>query len=326
MKRTAAIAADSNVRHFPSHSLSRKNPMTKVVTTFVAVLGAIIAASAFAVQNDTAKAEVVQQAEADNQTAAQKERTEALYKWTRKYAQDTHITVLNKGDGEAAELRAEPVMRYSDQPRFIADATLWVWSLRGRPVAIQKVEVNDTTATPLWTVCFAALSEELVEAKWPFGQTFKTTKPGCVFEAIPSADPPAEKAAVRTLQMRALSRRFSGSVYSSVQNSNIPMRLLPKPVYEYSDPETTLPLGAIFGLADNGTNPAVFVVIEARPNKDGTLAWHHAHSRMTADIGKMSFDETTIWEFKPVNVPNDPSTNFDNWMYYFMRRNLTTLR
>ena len=118
--------------------------MTKLVTTFVAVLGAIIAASAFAVQNDTAKAEVVQQAE-------------ALYKWTRKYAQDTHVTVLNKGDGEAAELRAEPVMRYSDQPRFIADATLWVWSLRGRPVAIQKVEVNDTTATPLWTVCFAAL-------------------------------------------------------------------------------------------------------------------------------------------------------------------------
>ncbi len=300
--------------------------MTRLVITGVAVLGAIIAASVFATQNDTAKAEVTQQSEADKQTEAQKERAESLYKWTRKYAQDTRITVLNKGDGEAAELRAEPVMRYSDQPRFIADATLWVWSLRGRPVAIQKVEVNDTTATPLWTVCFAALSEELVEAKWPFGQTFKTTKPGWVFEAIPSADPPAEKAAARTLQMRALSRQFSGSVFSGVQNSNIPMRLLPKPVYEYSDPETKLPLGAIFGLADNGTNPSVFVVIEARPTKDGKVAWHHAHSRMTADIGKLTLNEATIWEFKPVNVPNDPSTNFDNWMFYFMRRNLTTLR
>lgn len=47
---------------------------------------------------------------------------------------------------------------------------------------------------------------------------------------------------------------------------------------------------------------------------------------MTADTGKVTFDEATIWEIKPVNVPNDPTTNFDNWMYYFMRRNLTTLR
>ncbi len=271
------------------------------------------------------QAEAEKRTDADNQTAAQKERTEALLQWTRKFAQDTRITVLNK-DSAAAELRAEPVMRYVDQPRFIADGTLWVWTHNARPVAIQKVEVNDTTATPLWTVCFAALSEELVEAKWPYGQTFKTTKPGWTFEAIPAADPPAEKSAARSLQMRALSRRFSGSVYSSVQNSNIPMRLLPKPIFEYSDLETKLPRGAIFGLADNGTNPAIFIVIEARPNKDGTVAWHHAHSRMTADTGKLMFDEATIWEFGPVNVPNDPTTNFDNWMYYFMRRNLTTLR
>lgn len=192
------------------------------------------------------QAESGKQADADKQTAAQKERTEALLKWTRTFAQETRIRVMANGKAEAAELRVEPVMRYADQPRFIADGTLWVWTHNARPVAIQKVEVNDTTATPLWTVCFAALSEELVEAKWPYGQTFQTTKPGWTFEAISSADPPAEKAAGRTLQMRALSRRLSGSVYSSVQNGSIAMRLLPKPIYEYSDPETKLPLGAIF--------------------------------------------------------------------------------
>lgn len=266
------------------------------------------------------------QADADKQTAAQKERTETLLKWTRKFAQDTRISVLNKGNAEVAELRAEPVMRYSDQPRFIADATLWVWTRNARPVAIQKVEVNDHDPTPLWTICFASLSEEIVEARWPYGQTFKTTKPGWTFEQIPSAEPPAEKSAVRALQMRALSRRFSGSVYSGVQKGNIEMRLIPKPIFEYSDPETKLPLGAIFGLADNTANPTVLIVIEARPNKDGTLAWHHAHSRMTADIGKVTLGEATIWEFKPVNVPNDPTTNFDNWMFYFMRRSLTTLQ
>ncbi len=257
-------------------------------------------------------------ADPNAQNAAQKERSAELLKWTRKFAEETRISVLNDGKSEVAELRAEPVMRYSDQPRFIADATLWVWTQKGRPVAIQKVEVNDTTATPLWTICFAALSDQLIDAKWPYGQTFKTTKPGWTFELVPSAEPPADKAAARTLQMRALSRRFSGSTYSTVQKSNIPMRLLPKPIFEYSDPETKLPLGAIFGLADNGTNPTVLIVVEARPKGDGSLAWHYAYSRMTADFGKVAFDETTFWEFE--------KPTFDNWMFYFMRRNLTTLR
>ena len=46
------------------------------------------------------------------------------------------------------------------------------------------------------------------------------------------------------------------------------MRLLSKPIFEYTDPKTHLPLGGIFGMASNGTNPDVLIEIEARHDSE----------------------------------------------------------
>ncbi len=244
----------------------------------------------------------------------QKERIEKLLKWAREYSKGTRVTVRSGEKGQLGELKAEPVMRYSDEPRFISDATLWVWTVNSRPVAIQKVEVNDLVAVPYWTICFGSFAESKVEVTWPSGETFKSKTPGWVFEPIPNADAPSERPGIRSLQMRALARRFSGSVYSVTQKTNIEMRLLPKPTYEYSDSETKLPIGAVFSFASNGTNPTIFVTIEARRDKTGQLGWHHAHTRMTSDTGELRLDDKSIWEFKePVN---------DNWTFFFVRRDI----
>lgn len=241
-------------------------------------------------------------------------RAENLLKWSRTFSENTRVAVLVNGKEQVGELKAEPVMRYSDEPRFISDATLWVWSVNSRPVAIQKVEVNDLVAVPLWTICFGSFSESNVEVRWPSSHTFKSREPGWMFEPIPDADAPAERPAARSLQMRALSRRFSGNVYSVTQKSTVEMRLLPKPTYEYFDPETKLPIGAVFGLASNGTNPTIFVVIEARRDKDGRLGWHHAHTRMTSDTGALRLDDQTIWEFQEIK--------HENWTHFFLRRDI----
>lgn len=252
--------------------------------------------------------------EMEAQDAKRKDRSEKLLKFSRTFSENTRVAVLVNGKEQVGQLKAEPVMRYSDEPRFISDATLWVWSLNSRPVAIQKVEVNDLVAVPLWTICFGSFAETNVEVSWSSGHTFKSKQPGWVFEPIPEAAPPAERAAARSLQMRALSRRFSGSVYSGTQKSTIEMRLLPKPTYEYADPETKLPLGAVFSFASNGTNPTIFVVVEARRSKDGRLGWHHAHTRMTSDTGVLRLDDRPIWEFQEIQ--------HENWVHFFLRRDI----
>lgn len=248
------------------------------------------------------------------QVAKRKERAEKLLKFSRTFSENARVAVLANGKEQAGELKAEPVMRYSDEPRFISDATLWVWSVNSRPVAIQKVEVNDLVAIPLWTICFGSFAETNVEVKWSSGHTFKSKEPGWVFEPIPEAEPPSDRAAARSLQMRALSRRFSGDVSPVTQKSKVEMRLLPKPIYEYSDPETKLPIGAVFSLASNGTNPTIFLAIEARRDREGRLGWYHAHTRMTSDPGALRLDEKQIWEFQEVK--------HENWIHFFLRRDI----
>lgn len=248
------------------------------------------------------------------QDAKRKDRTEKLLKWTREFVKETRVAVRSGGSEQVGELKAEPVMRYSDEPRFISDATLWVWTLNSRPVAIQKVEVNDLVAVPLWTICFGSFAETNLEVTWPSGQTFKSKEPGWVFEPIADAAAPADRTAARSLQMRALSRRFSGDVFPVTQKSKVEMRLLPKPLYEYADPETKLPIGAIFSLASNGTNPTIFLAIEARRDSEGRLGWYHAHTRMTSDTGVLRLDDKTIWEFQEVK--------HENWVHFFLRRDI----
>ena len=266
-----------------------------------------VASASFAAGQDQADEKAAQKAK-------QKQRSEELLKWTRSYSEKTRVAVLVNGKEQIGELKAEPVMRYSDEPRFISDATLWVWSVNSRPVAVQKVEVNDVVAVPAWTICFGSFAETNVEVNWPSGQTFKSKEPGWVFQPIPDADPPADRAVTRSLQMRALSRRFPGKVESGTPDSTAEMRLLPKPTYEYFDPETKLPIGAVFSFASSGTNPTIFVVIEARRDKDGRLSWYHAHTRMTANTGLLRLDDKTIWEFQEIKN--------ENWTFFFLHREI----
>src|SRR5262245_55114821 len=53
-------------------------------------------------------------------------------------AEKTSVKYTN---GESPiKLVDKPVFRYDDQPRRFIDATMWIWTDGGRPVACQKIE------------------------------------------------------------------------------------------------------------------------------------------------------------------------------------------
>src|SRR4029450_9998270 len=45
-----------------------------------------------------------------------------------------------QGSTSPLKLNDKPVFRYDDQPRRFIDATMWVWTDQGRPMAFQKIE------------------------------------------------------------------------------------------------------------------------------------------------------------------------------------------
>jgi hypothetical protein len=243
--------------------------------------------------------------------------------WMRTYAEGTNIRVPARSEAEPdeeqlAELVPNPVFRYSDVERAIPDATLWVWTVNGRPAAFQKVEGNNHGGGQAWTICFASLSEELVNVRWPRDRQFAAIKPGVTFSPIPQADAPADNSRARTTQLKALKERFTGRLNVNGEGQGgAATRTMSRPIFEYSDPKTKRPVGAIFGMTSTGTNPDLLLLIEARRDDRGTLRWEYAHARMTSASVRVRLDDAEVWAEPVVDTRN---AVFDNWTFYFLPR------
>lgn len=244
-------------------------------------------------------------------------RKKQLREWMQNYAETTEIRIVVKDEREKAELVPQPVFRYSDDEREIPDATLWVWTRNARPAAFQKVEVNSWRDTRQWTVCFASLSENLLEVNFPQERKYKSKVPGVEFRPIPEAEPPSDKARQRTSQIKSLKERFTGTIASDGTRP-VSFRAMPRPIFEYSDPDSKLPLGAIFGLTSTGTNPDILLIVELRKDDSDTLRWEYALARMTSVAFKVKLDDHVVWEGP--GVPRDPPP--DNWLYFFLPRDI----
>ncbi len=255
--------------------------------------------------------------DADKQAA--QARKERFTNYMRDFAESTAIRLaaVNGEPEQTAKLVPQPVFRYSDEERFIPDATLWVWTRDARPVAFQKVEGNNHGGGQMWTICFASLSEGLLNVRWPLARRdYAARTPGVTFKPIPKADPPAETARKRTVQLRTLKDRFSGRLGVNDQGKGgAETRTIAKPIFEYADPESKLPLGAIFGLSSTGTNPDLLLLIEARRDGAGAWRWEYAHARMTSASLRVRLDDDEVWA-----EGNATPGALDNWIYYFLAR------
>jgi hypothetical protein len=233
--------------------------------------------------------------------------------------------VLPDRGPQGAKVVPQPVFRYTDQLTRIADASLWVWSREGRPVAIQKLEAYKPKVEPLWTSCFASLSTNRITAEWPSiageaPRKFEAKTPGLKFASLPGTKTPPEKKTARKLMLRRISRRFSSFiVFHSGKEAK--MRLLPRPLFEYIG-EGDKPCGAIFGLGANGTNPDYLVVVEIRKNKDKKPEWQYAICRLSARGTRILVDGKPLTEIPTVDALQNRV--FDNWTFFFDSRTVLT--
>jgi hypothetical protein len=219
-------------------------------------------------------------------------------------------TVVAYASGMAKpELVAKPVFRYDDQPRRILDATLWMWSDNGRPVAFEKIEAIDR-GSPRWSHCFTSFSTELLSVEWPENHRLQASEAGLVHRPIPDAPPVAQRSAERKRQMRELARQFSARIVLE-NTGSAQMRLLTTPIFEFSEPMTEFVQGAVFGFGTNGTNPDLLLAIEVRQNTDNNSpAWHFAPARITTNGIRLRYQDLPVWETQQVNYKEAP---FSNW-------------
>ncbi|HVX12868.1 MAG TPA: hypothetical protein VHC22_16920 [Pirellulales bacterium] len=214
------------------------------------------------------------------------------------------------------DLVDSPVFRYDDQPRRFLDATMWVWTDRGRPVGFQKIEAM-ARGRPQWATLFTSVAEDLLTVQWDDSREFRSSSPGVVFQPLSDAPKVPATSTMRKLEARKLVRDFSARILTDIgPNTTEEMRLLPAPIFEYADPGTKDFQGAVFGLTTSGTNPDVLILLEPR-TADGKLIWHYSVGRMTTCGVTLKYRETVVWEAE-FCLP--PAHEFPTWTVFYAPR------
>jgi len=214
-----------------------------------------------------------------------------------------------------ATLHSDPLIKYTDVPRFIEMGTSWVWEEDGRPVALAKVESHQRKEETKWLYCFASTSTGLVEGKWPDGHRFQPKKPGIEWVAIKGLTP-QETPAGRLRQMKELFQRFTATTQDDLQKMSEELRPLTRPLHEYSSPKHGVLKGFLCGFAASGTNPDVVVALEVigpKDDKDAPKSWQYAVIGMTANGVSVKLDKDEVFTLPYAKSP----AKFDTRTYFW---------
>jgi hypothetical protein len=245
------------------------------------------------------------------------EKLQKLADACRARAENIEVIVAVGNRKTKAKLHANPLMKYTDVPRDIEMATLWVWHDEGCPVALGKVEAYRRKGGPQWLYCFASTSTGRVNATWPNGRRFRSQAPGVEWTAL-DGSVPQDTAAGRLRQMKALFRRFSATAKDDVLKTSDELRPLARPLHEYSSPKQGVLQGILCGFAANGTNPDVIIALEAfssTKGKDARKAWRYGVVCMTATGVTVKLDKAEVFTHPYAQSTGDR----DTWTHFWER-------
>lgn len=242
------------------------------------------------------------------------EKLKQLADASRARAEAMQVSIGTGERATKATVRPNPLMKYTDVPRLIEMATLWVWEDEGCPVALAKVEAYQRPGGSQWLYCFTSASPARVNADWPNGHRFRSRAPGIEWNDL-KGPTPQETAAGRLRQMKALFRRFAATARDEKLKTTDELRPLARPLHEYSSPKRGIVHEILCGFAANGTNPDMIIALEAvKPadGKDGPSSWRYGVIGLTASGVAVKLDgmEVFDWRYAPSTGDRDTWTHF----------------
>ena len=217
-----------------------------------------------------------------------------------------------------AKLVDEPIFRYSDEQRSIRDATMWVWTVDGRPVSTMKLErYSLPNPARRWVFNIGSVSPNLLTVTWPFDREFTSKKPGLTFQPLSDGPRLPETKSARLIQLKQLARRFTATMTGgAADNAKTEMRLLPTPLFRYASPSADIVDGALFGLSATGTNPDAIIAVQWR-GKGESAHWEYGITGMTNGGLEVRLDDKPVWS-QPYLVGRGQV--FETWTWFFSER------
>lgn len=197
-------------------------------------------------------------------------------------------------------------MRFNNPVSGTKDGALYVWTHQGRPQALLKFfTFNNKTYSHAWL----SLSESTFVAKRDGKVVWTPIEPGIQFQEIEGAPVPAETAAGRLRQMKALSAKFSAT-YTATHLGAKPfeLRLLTQPLLRYGTDDAHRADGALFGYVQS-TTPVGLLLLESR-QAEGGPRWHYAFTSLVTGPVVARYGDKEIFSLERDAASTDPKQPF----------------
>jgi hypothetical protein len=235
-------------------------------------------------------------AQSPAETPANRENIEAALKLTQAAAKEYEIHVGD--DAKPLDLKRDPVLKWSNPDRGEIHGNVFLWTRNGRPLVVSSLFKWFSPHTHM-SHEFQSLAEEPLRATFHGKPVWKTSGAALRFVDVPKGVSPAASEAQRLLQLRQLAKDFTGWKKER-DGIETELRLLPQPIHRYAAPKKGIINGGLFTLV-HGTDPEIFLLIEARGEKVSSAKWQFAATRMTSVQLRLRHRDVQVWsaEFLP---------------------------
>jgi hypothetical protein len=200
-------------------------------------------------------------------------------------------------ESELFELEPTPILRWSNPVSGIEDGTMWLWTKDGIPVATMDL-FSSTKGRTLVHQC-QSLSTAAFECRVDAAVMWAPKMGGLERRRVSDAQPPADTAAKRLIQLRALAAEFAieddfKTKFRGTEFVTHQLRLMPQPVYRYRRSSGDVVDGAIFAYV-LGTACEALLVLEARM-VNGQPEWQFALAGQTCYALRAKHRGETVWD------------------------------
>jgi hypothetical protein len=228
-------------------------------------------------------------------TPATAENIEAAYKISLAAAAEYEFRVGKDETEKPLELVREPRLKWSNPTMSDVQGNVFLWTRDGRPLVVGSLTKWFSPRSVIQHE-FHSLAEGPLSAKFHGTPVWATSEAGLTFADVPNAAAPAANEAQRGLQLKQLAREFSGTAKYRNAPGDTELRLLPQPIHSYAVPKQGILNGGLFAFV-RGTDPEIFLLVEARGTDAATARWRFAVARMTnmAEL-RLRHQNTQVWE------------------------------
>ncbi len=204
------------------------------------------------------------------------------------------LSVLPPDRDEVQRIES-PIYRYHDPARKFVDGSIWCWGQAGRPLALITIARDQRPDRLMVETLALADSPIRLRVGTRVGYPEQAIGELLPMKVVPEVEPPDPTAQRRRSQLKLIARRFKAVEMwdndGETELQRYELRLLTKPIHQYSDPQNGILSGAIF-LFNYGSNPELAMVLEAHQNDwkcgFGRMGW--AQAKVTYN-GQPFFDQ-----------------------------------